>query len=402
MENRGDDALGGLLDELIALERHRSQIAALEASLLVRIAGAQVRHREVTVLDPATDTERLLDIADEVREEVAAALRRSPTAVHDQLVAARLLFGPLRRTRDALAAGRIGEGHAQVIAEQAEVLHRSLAADDAAFQRACDALQDRVLARAETCTRSQLRRLAKAAVAAIDAAGEAERRRRARSTVDVCVYPDDDGLAVLMARLGSVDAARIIAAVNAVAASDALVTPCDATLGERRAAALLELVTGSAPGVEVRAEISVTVSLADLVEGAGPVLELLEDDRVPLNLRRLVTDPLTGRSLDLGRRRYEVSDGLRRWIIARDLTCRFPGCSRRARACQVDHIVAWSDGGRTDADCLHALCTRHHQLKTHGGWQVRRDEESGLTIWTSPAGRTYWVDPDPPPEGLAA
>jgi 5-methylcytosine-specific restriction endonuclease McrA len=86
---------------------------------------------------------------------------------------------------------------------------------------------------------------------------------------------------------------------------------------------------------------------------------------------------------------------LRRWISARDRTCRFPGCRRRAVACQVDHIDPWDDGGRTDADNLQALCTRHHQLKTHRGWRATRDPDTGRTHWTSPLGRTYLVGPEP-------
>lgn len=410
-----DDQVDDALDALIALDRRRAQLAAQEMELLVRIAGAAERRREITVLDDASDSERLLTVADEAREEVSAALRRSPTTVHDQLVAARLLFGPLRRTLDALAAGRITEGHARVIAEQAEVLHRSLASDDRAFTVACRALEDCVLVRAESCSRAQLRRLARAAVAAIDARGERERRRAARETEDVRVYPDEDGIAVLMARLQAADADRIRAAVEARAASGALLTPCDATLGQRRAAALLDLVCGTSPaaaGVQdgnasssssravVGAEISIVMTLDEFVQGDGVVGELLDDPRVPLTLRRLVTDPLTGRALDLGRSRYEVSEPLRRWIIARDRTCRFPGCSRRASACQVDHVDAWGDAGATDASNLQSLCTRHHQLKTHGGWQVSRDDATGLTVWTSPTGRIYWVDPEPvvPPD----
>jgi hypothetical protein len=397
-----DEATDDLLDQLVALDRQRSRLAALEAELMVRLAGSEARHHQVTVLDPSTDTQRLLDIADEVREEIAAALHRPPAAVHDQVVSARLLLGPLRRTRDALAEGRLTESNARVIAEGAALLLRSLGTDPDALETACTALQDRVLARAERCTRSQLRRVVRAAVAGIDAAGELERRRQARASVDVTMCPDEDGLAVLMACMPAVDAARVLAAVNAVARSEALVTGCDATLGERRAAALLALATGTVPGVEVRAEITVMVGLADLVEGTGAVRTLIDDETVPLSIRRLVTDPLTGRALDLGRRRYEVSEPLRRWIATRDRTCRFPGCSRRATACQVDHVTAWSDEGATDAENLHALCTRHHQLKTHAGWEVRRDDGSGLTVWTSPAGRTYWVDPDPPPEIAAA
>lgn len=411
------DEIDDALDELIRLDLRRAQLAAQELDLLVRVAGMAEKRREVIVLDAATDAERLLTIADEAREEVSAALRRTPTTVHDQIVAARLLFGPLRRTLDALAAGRITEAHARVIAEQGEVLHRSLHADDEAFTKACTALEDRVLLRAESCTRAQLKRLAKAAVAAIDAEGEQARRRDARATEDVTVQSDDYGLAVLVARLQAADAERIRAAVEAHAAAASLVTPCDATLGQRRVAALLDLVfgmqaaesateSGVAGGVVggvvggdartvVGAEITVVMTLDEVLDGAGVVGRLLDDPQVPLTLRRLIADPQTGRALDLGRRRYEVSEPLRRWIIARDRTCRFPGCSRRASACQIDHVVAWSDDGGTDASNLQSLCTRHHQLKTHGGWQVSREDATGLTVWTSPSGRTYWVDPEP-------
>jgi hypothetical protein len=439
------DEIDDALDELLRLDLRRAQLAALEMDILVRIAGAAEQRREVIVLDEATDSERLLTISDEAREEVAAALQRSPTTVHDQIVAARLLFGPLRRTLDALAAGRISEGHARIIAQRAEVLHRSLKADDAVFAAACAALEDLVLVRAESGTRAQLQRWAKAAVAAIDATGERERRRAARETEDVRVEPDDYGISVVTARLQTADAERIRAAVNLHAASDSLATPCDATLGQRRVAALLDLVCGAnttvrgmqaagggpatdsrgaeamgcgaeavgcgaqatAPRSVVGAEISIVVTLDEFVQGAGVVGALLEDPQVPLTLRRLITDPQTGRALDLGRRRYEISDPLRRWIVARDRTCRFPGCSRRASACQIDHVVAWTDDGGTDAANLHALCIRHHQLKTIGGWQVSREDATGLTVWTSPTGRTYWVDPEPvvppaPPPSMAS
>ena len=388
------------LEALIQLERHRRQIAALEASLLVQVAGEHTQHHRVAVLDAETGRERILDIPDEAREEIAAALSRSPSVVHDQLITARLLFGPLARTRDALADGAIGEGHAHVIAEGAELLHRSLGTDATTFQKTCDALQDRVLKRAQSCTRAQLRRLVRTAVAQIDAEGERERRRHASKSADVCVYPDEHGQSVLLARMATLDAQRILAAVNAHARSDDLTTPCDASVGERRVAALLALVCGTdggSVGAVVGAEITVTTTLTDLLDGSGPVAALLDDPDVPLTLRRLITDPQTGRALDLGRRRYQVSDALRRWIVARDVTCRFPGCSRRASACQIDHVRGWKDGGATDGDNLEPLCVRHHQLKTHGGWSVTRDDRTGLFVWTAPSGHMYWVDPDPPP-----
>ena len=126
------------------------------------------------------------------------------------------------------------------------------------------------------------------------------------------------------------------------------------------------------------------------VRGAGPipadvVRELLND----ATMRRLVSDPLTGHLLDYGRKTYRVSDRLREFIQARDGTCRFPGCSRRAERCQIDHAEPWRSGGATTPANLGALCTRHHQLKTHGGWRIVSSDESGACSWVSPLGRRY-------------
>lgn len=123
------------------------------------------------------------------------------------------------------------------------------------------------------------------------------------------------------------------------------------------------------------------------------VRDLLADPDVALTLRRLVTDPLTGALLDLGRTTYAIPTRLREFLAARDRTCRFPGCRQPAARCQVDHVIAWDDGGRTEPANLHLLCPRHHQLKTHGGWVPTRQPD-GVTVWQSPQGRTFPVPPD--------
>jgi hypothetical protein len=234
-----DPALDGrsvddLLDDLMRLQLLRAQAAALEADLLVRIAGATERTRQVAVADPVTGVERLLTITDEAREEIAA-LRRSPSAAHDQLVDARLLAGPLSTTRDALAAGHISEAHVRVICEQARRMLRSVRPDDdpARFDTACRALQDRVLSAAEDLTPGQTRSLARKAVERIDAERERDRRRQARRGADVSVYPDEDGMAVLLACLPELDALRVGAAIDARARNEELPVRCGASAGER-------------------------------------------------------------------------------------------------------------------------------------------------------------------------
>ena len=80
---------------------------------------------------------------------------------------------------------------------------------------------------------------------------------------------------------------------------------------------------------------------------------------------------------------YMPSPVLTDFVRCRDLTCRFPGCDEPAVGCDVDHTVAFGDGGATHASNLKCLCRRHHLLKTFWGW---RDQQlrDGTVVWTSP------------------
>jgi hypothetical protein len=88
-----------------------------------------------------------------------------------------------------------------------------------------------------------------------------------------------------------------------------------------------------------------------------------------------------------------VPQRLREFITARDQCCRFPGCNRRADRTQIDHAEPWDDGGQTSPANLGALCVRHHQLKTHAGWDITTSNVDGSCIWTSPHGRRYQHPP---------
>jgi hypothetical protein len=418
LEHLEDDEV---LDALLGLQRAQARLAWAEHQALLRLAGPYQRTEEILVFDRRIGAERVVQVTDDIRDEVAAALHRSPSLVHDQITAARLLNGPLSDTSRALKEGRIMPAQVRVIVEQVRRLSGAVrwanvdpvddsptqAAERAGFERVCSELQHRVLPAAATQVPSQTRALARRVLASIDAAGERRRSEQARCTRDVWVSPDEDGIATLVARLDALTAHAIRAAIDAAAQDPAVAGDCAATAGERRAEALAALVLGQA---QVSAHIDVTVPLAALCSGEGSaalpdgalvewetargVLDELAD---ATHLRRLVTDPTTGTAIDLGRSRYEVSALLRRWITARDRTCRFPGCRRRASRCQVDHIDPWDDGGPTDAANLQALCTRHHQLKTHRGWRATRDPSTGRTTWTSPLDRQYLVDPEPVP-----
>jgi hypothetical protein len=138
--------------------------------------------------------------------------------------------------------------------------------------------------------------------------------------------------------------------------------------------------------------------------GHGPIPASLARDTAAESVwQRLVTDPLSGTLLDHGRSTYHPPAGLADHVRARDVYCRFPGCRRTAVDAELDHIVAWSDGGGTTSDHnLGASCTHHHRLKHHAGWQVHANPDGSLT-WTTPTGHQHTTAPhdyrpDPAPE----
>lgn len=110
--------------------------------------------------------------------------------------------------------------------------------------------------------------------------------------------------------------------------------------------------------------------------------------------RRFITDPNTGTLLDYGRDSYQPPQDLVDYLIARDRTCRFPGCRQSAARADIDHAEAWEDGGETSAANLGALCRRHHRMKTHGGWKLTSNED-GSCSWESPDGHNYFVPARP-------
>jgi hypothetical protein len=104
-------------------------------------------------------------------------------------------------------------------------------------------------------------------------------------------------------------------------------------------------------------------------------------------------------------RRYRPTAEQRRFVRARDRSCRMPGCSRAPGRCDIDHGTAYGDGGPTDCWNLCCLCRRHHRIKTFArGWyfELLADGRlivrtpSGVSRITRPPGWCYDQEPDPP------
>jgi HNH endonuclease len=150
--------------------------------------------------------------------------------------------------------------------------------------------------------------------------------------------------------------------------------------------------------------VNVTVALSTLLEldqqpgefdGHGPIPAALARALAfdaSGTWRRLLTDG-RGRLVEVGEGTYRPPAAVARHVRIHNQTCCFPSCRRRATSCELDHIIAWADGGQTHPDNLQPLCPRHHHLKHETSWQVRR-EPDGNTRWQSPSGHTYARPPD--------
>jgi hypothetical protein len=63
-----------------------------------------------------------------------------------------------------------------------------------------------------------------------------------------------------------------------------------------------------------------------------------------------------------------------------------PGCDTRD-GLEIDHIVAFAEGGATSLGNLCRLCHWHHYLKTHQGHRL--SGEPGHWGWEPPADRAH-------------
>ncbi|WP_162240165.1 HNH endonuclease signature motif containing protein, partial [Rathayibacter sp. Leaf296] len=162
----------------------------------------------------------------------------------------------------------------------------------------------------------------------------------------------------------------------------------------------------------IRPRVSVTVPVLTLLgrsdepgilDGYGPIdpatARRLAADAP--SFTRILTHPETGAVLSVGRTSYRVPADLRRALATRDVTCRFPGCTRSARDSDIDHTVEWQHDGRTDSDNLAHLCRHHHRLRHTTTWRVHH-RPGGILGWTSPTGRHHTTAPETPepPERL--
>jgi hypothetical protein len=122
------------------------------------------------------------------------------------------------------------------------------------------------------------------------------------------------------------------------------------------------------------------------IRGVGPTpvttaRALLDDARVSVLVRD--GDDITAVSSP----KRTIPAKLRRALEARYPTCGVTACAND-QFLEIDHIVPVEAHGPTELPNLWRICTHHHALKTHGGWNVVGD--NGARDLVPPD------DPDPP------
>lgn len=144
----------------------------------------------------------------------------------------------------------------------------------------------------------------------------------------------------------------------------------------------------------------------DSSSGAVPPAEMAGYGPIPFSafrdLARNATwrcgavDPVTGQLIALGHHTYTdaytAPPRLRRFLSVSWQTCTFPGCTKRADRCELDHTENWPSGKTCECN-LNPLCRPHHNVKTHTAWTVKPATDPahppGTRQWTSPTGRIY-------------
>jgi hypothetical protein len=411
----------GRIDYLSALDRQESWICALKQEALVAIAGEYADE----------DGGVFGCVDDEEREDVATALRLSPTTAQSRIDVARVLIGHLPNTISALSTGEISVAHATVIARETATAIKNGLSPESVFR-----VEQTALAHAEFHTPGQVASKVKTAIAKLAPEDFEELVDRARDSRRVTFYPEADGMATVIAILPAEDAQTVMKSIEAYIVKrnqEEEACQCDGLAGiskdclhhshegaaewsmlsadMKRADALTAIASQALAALANDVQphrrpitISVAIDLQTLMGLAENPGQLAGYGAIPAsvarrlaadgNWQRFVSDPTTGNLLDFGREKYTPPQELVDYLLARDRICRFPGCRRTGQGSDIDHAQSWETGGETNPANLGLLCRRHHRMKTHGGWSLESNPD-GSCLWKSPKGKTFFVPSRP-------
>ncbi|WP_382305249.1 DUF222 domain-containing protein [Herbiconiux sp. UC225_62] len=431
-----DARLDAAIDELHDIDRATARLDARRARCLAAVAEiADERAALVSGGSAVREGERKL-----VAVEIATATLRSERTVAGMINNAEQLVHDYPTTLAALSDGRVSGLHARHLIAHTATLPAE----------ARPAFETWLLAEAAVLPPHRFNERARRMRETCHPESITVRHRQAREERSVWLSPECDGMATLTHYLPAVDAIAIDDLVDKIARAERSDTDPRTHL-QRRADALTRLILtpdNPARPASITANVLVTIPAATVagvsdqpgdLHGYGPIdpdtaraiaataptfLRVLthpttrEPTMITRHWGRAAADhpdttgtPAGGVPIDGtpaadhsdagdgdGRDRYSASPELRLVLAAIDQTCRFPGCSRRANRCELDHTRDWAHHGTTTPDNLTYLCSRHHHLKHETRWTVHPHPDRPRHLnWQSPHGRQHTTAPPPAP-----
>jgi hypothetical protein len=392
----------GLLAEMSAAQRTERAAAARRILAAGRLCQTRMAH--VTEDDR---TQWCIDNWESVAAEIGAELGVSRRRASTQMNYGVELLERLPRLGAVFLAGDVDF---RIVA--AAVFRTGLITESEVLARIDDVVARRA-GHWNTLSRKRIAELIDRWVAALDPAA-LRRPRSAEEDRHIEFGESRDGMVEFWGALRASDAAVLERTLESVADSVCATDP--RTRRQRRADALTAMTAGpsklvcecgtadcpaaeaSSPGPVVihliaeAATLSGESSTPAYLPGFGTVPPAMLREVA----RRARLRPLTPPALLCAEPRYRPSATLADFIRTRDLTCRFPGCDKRAEVCDIDHTIPWQLGGPTHPSNLALLCRAHHLLKTfwsvEKGWAESQSAD-GTIAWTSPSGRVYVTKP---------
>ncbi|MET3922679.1 DUF222 domain-containing protein [Arthrobacter sp. UYEF20] len=432
-----DDGGAGLIDQLRQLEDLKSAAAALQARVAVAFDAAQRQVQRAAGVPAA-------ELGAGIGAQIALARRESPARGGRLLGLAKALVTEMPHTLAALDTGQLNEWRATLLVKETACLSAAdrcavdeeLAADTGTFAGAGDRA---IVAAART------------AAYRLDPRSVTVRASHAATERHVSLRPAPDTMCYLTALLPVAEGVAAYAALSRHA--DTLRSGGDPrSRGQLLADGLVERITGKAGGIS-GIEIQLVMTDRTLFQGdgeparlpgygivpAGWARDLLKDagsgpgtssspGRTDPNpggngsgdgggagavaavagvalqtwLRRLYTAPGTGDLVAMDSRARLFPPGLRRFLQARDDTCRTAYCDAPIR--HLDHVIPWSEGGATTAANGSGLCEACNYTKQTPGWTVRprpgpagTNRQRHALELTTPTGHSYHSTAPPLP-----
>ncbi|WP_051792003.1 DUF222 domain-containing protein [Amycolatopsis jejuensis] len=364
-------------DQLVAVtEDAGRQIARLQALQLHCLAGLRRRRS-----DPS-----------ELASELALALHITDNRAGAMISAADALARRLPRTFRLMDSGQLDLYRAMKVTDGTNWLSDHHA-------RLVDVLLEQRLADKNPI---QIRKATAYAAMKTDPDGAANRMAQRRGERHVALRQQDESTSQLSVENAPTDkATAAYQRIDKIARS--LKTDGEKrTLDQIRADVAIDLLLSGKGGTPEQAEVYLYVDLQTYLGLNNDPGELAGHGHIPAELarhiatgpdttvRRVITDPLTGQVIEVGKFRYRPSIDVDEFVRVRDRECRQPGCPRPALNC----VTEPTGPDPADADSTLSYCIRHRRLKDRYDWEykVRKD---GKLVVTTPTGQE--VESTPPP-----